>query len=63
VGGSLLSNTVKEVFEMTNSQPESNYPIGTLTIAELEALIVNIVQKVLRQEKIASILKLRKQKQ
>ncbi|MBW4630332.1 MAG: hypothetical protein KME30_00040 [Iphinoe sp. HA4291-MV1] len=48
---------------MTNSQPESNYPIGTLTIAELEALIVNIVQKVLRQEKIASILKLRKQKQ
>ncbi len=34
---------------MTTSQPESNYPISTLTVAELETLITNIVQKVLSQ--------------
>lgn len=35
---------------MENSQPESDQPISVLTVADLEALIVKIVQKVLRQE-------------
>lgn len=35
---------------MTNSQLESNYSISNLTVAELEALITKIVQKVIREE-------------
>ncbi|NWF61573.1 MAG: hypothetical protein HXY43_20555 [Fischerella sp.] len=35
---------------MQNSQPTSNQPINALTVTELEALIVKIVQKVLKQE-------------
>ncbi|MBD2778810.1 hypothetical protein [Iningainema tapete] len=35
---------------MTNSQMESNYSISNLTVAELEALITKIVQKVIREE-------------
>ncbi|MCX7595479.1 MAG: hypothetical protein N2235_17325 [Fischerella sp.] len=35
---------------MQNSQPTSNQPINNLTIADLEALIVKIVQKVLKQK-------------
>lgn len=35
---------------MTNSQLESNYFISNLTVAELEALITKIVQKVIREE-------------
>ncbi len=32
------------------SQLESNYSISNLTVAELEALITKIVQKVIREE-------------
>lgn len=35
---------------MENSKPESNQPISALTIADLEAIIVKIVQQVLKQE-------------
>lgn len=35
---------------MDKSKPESNQPISILTVADLKALIVGIVQKVLRQE-------------
>ena len=35
---------------MENSKPELDQPISVLTVADLEALIVKIVQKVLRQE-------------
>ncbi len=35
---------------MENSQPESEKPISVLTVADLEAIIVKIVQKVLKQE-------------
>lgn len=35
---------------MENSKPESNQPISVLTIADLEAIIVKIVQQVLKQE-------------
>lgn len=35
---------------MTNSQLESNSSISNLTVAELEALITKIVQKVIREE-------------
>jgi hypothetical protein len=35
---------------MTNYQSESNYPISSLTVTELEALITKIVQKVIREE-------------
>ena len=38
-----------EVF-MENSQLGSNQPISVLTVADLEALIVKIVQKVLKKE-------------
>ncbi len=38
-----------EVF-MKNSQLGSNQPISVLTVADLEALIVKIVQKVLKKE-------------
>jgi hypothetical protein len=36
---------------VTNSPLESNYPVSSLTVAELEALITNIVQKAIREEK------------
>ena len=38
-----------EVF-MENSQLESKQPISVLTVADLEALIVKIVQKVLKKK-------------
>lgn len=35
---------------MENSKPETNQHISVLTIADLEAIIVKIVQQVLKQE-------------
>ncbi len=35
---------------MTNYQQESNYPLSSLTVNELEALITKVVQKVIREE-------------
>lgn len=35
---------------MENSQPTSEQPLSLLTVADLEALIVKIVHKVLQQE-------------
>jgi len=39
-----------EIFSMENSQPTSEQPLSLLTVEDLEALIVKIVQKVLKQE-------------
>jgi hypothetical protein len=39
-----------QIFFMENSQPTSEQPLSLLTVADLEALIVKIVHKVLQQE-------------
>lgn len=35
---------------MENSQLDPNQPISVLTVADLEALLIKVVQKVIRQE-------------
>ena len=35
---------------MENSQLESKQPVSLITVADLEALIVKIVQKILKEE-------------
>ncbi|MBF2004001.1 MAG: hypothetical protein IGS49_00600 [Chlorogloeopsis fritschii C42_A2020_084] len=39
-----------KIFFMENTQPTSDQPISSLTVADLEALITKIVHKVLKQE-------------